>query len=95
MEHNAEINMRAVRAFARVWNPLADRISEGQAASHGYDAGEFTGDFYANLLETTWNHALQRVAARFGMEPAQLEWNIHASGYRELEMHMNVIAKGN
>lgn len=74
----------AVRAFRRVWSPIAEDICRCVKLDREYDGGEWSSANDA-LWERLHSEALARVAARFGIAAATLDEAINADFHRQVE----------
>lgn len=62
----------AVRAFNKIFNPIAANICMGAELDRGFDGGEFSGAAHDGYFEFEWNRVLGYVAERFQVEPNEL-----------------------
>lgn len=67
----------AARAFRRIWAEKSCALSIGAAADAGFDGGEFSAGFHANLTHEAQEQAMEAVAQRFGMTAYQLDAALH------------------
>lgn len=82
-------HIRAVRAFRRVYNPIAKLRCEATEADAGFDGGEFSRGWHAAASVNEYNRTLARVAHRFGMRARQLHNAVCNAGMEEHEYQMN------
>lgn len=75
-----EINMPAIRAFRRVWYPLAEDHMLAAHYDKGFDGGEFSGPAHATAEDKDRQRVLAMVAGRFGLTPDQLYEMIEDQG---------------
>lgn len=80
---------RAVRAFRRVYDPIAKLRCEATEADAGFDGGEFSRGWHAAASVNEYNRTLARVAHRFGMRARQLHNAVCVVGMEEHEHRMN------
>lgn len=83
-----ELNYPAIRAFKRVWAPIAEGFAIAADADRAIDGGEWSGPASANAQLRAYYDYLAPVARRFGMTIQQLESQIQQADYRELECMM-------
>lgn len=62
-----QINHTAVRAFLRIWAPIAERFEMGRAADHAIDAGEWSDAASSDMECAAFNECLDKVAPRFNL----------------------------
>ena len=67
------VNYRAVRAFNRLWAPIAEALEVGAACDRGFDGGEWSDSASANTWQREFLALVDRVARRFGLRAQELE----------------------
>lgn len=65
--------LTAVRAFERIWEPIASALDEAERADAGFDGGEWSGPAHANIYDREYRRILALVAGRFGMDEDGLD----------------------
>jgi len=82
--------MQAVRAFHRIWEPIATDLDIGAAADHQFDGGEWSDAASCEIHQEIREKLLEAVAGRFGLTSAQLDYAIekqaHEQAWREWEL---------
>lgn len=79
------MNIRAVRAFARVWAPKLWEHEYNEAVDAAFDAGEWSGGIHSKLIEEDWNKTIEEVAKRFGMTGKELGMDVYQSDMNQLD----------
>ena len=72
------MNKVAVRAFHRVWFPIAASIAMGAEADAGFDGGEFSVEAHYHAEMQAYLDTLEMVANRFGMGVVDLSNDVCA-----------------
>lgn len=67
------INYPAVRAFNRVWNPIAHDLGMIEEADRGFDGGEFSGSFHNDQWSREYARVLALVGSRFDVKADALD----------------------
>jgi len=75
----------AIRAFRRVWAPIAVQLDIASAADAQFDGGEWSDAASARTEERVHAEALARVAARFGLTAAELEYGVEVAFEKEYD----------
>jgi hypothetical protein len=81
-------NYPAVRAFNRVFAPIARGIVQQACVDAQFDGGEWSGAIHANLFREAELHIAYRVGYRFGLTARQLLAQVEAAIYHEHQMFM-------
>lgn len=71
-----KLNYPAIRAFIRVWNPIADELEEGARIDAGFDGGEFSGPANARYASYEHEKVCRQIAERFGMTGDELSLQV-------------------
>ena len=82
---NDQINYVAVRAFRKVWEPIAAEHELAAEMDAGFDAGEWSGPAHANLECAAYEACLHRVAAKFNLSATVLGNQLCEAEYNECE----------
>jgi hypothetical protein len=75
-------NMTAVRAYNKVWGPLARSMSEAEECDAHFDGGEWSGPAWGRIWEEQEDRVRKLVAERFGITPQQLEQSVREADYQ-------------
>lgn len=86
-----DTTLQAVRAFARVWAPLGAALDEAARADRGFDGGEWSGPAHADAWMSSYEAALHRVAARYGLTALALGNAVQAHHHDEHCRHMGAL----
>lgn len=78
-----QVNIRAVRAFNRVWKPISKNLVYAECCDAGFDGGEFSGPAHRRLFEAQYECVLTKVAIRFGMVAQDLERDVEQAHHNE------------
>jgi hypothetical protein len=73
-----KLELQAVRAFARIIEPINASHDECIEADAGFDAGEFSGPAHDRMLMEEYERVAAVVAPRFGLDADLL---LHAYGW--------------
>lgn len=81
--------MPAVRAFNRVFDPIAAAINFGYEMASQYDGGEFIGEAYEREFEDQFKRVGEMVATRFNTTYDELTNAVYLdqNGFNHPHMH--------
>jgi hypothetical protein len=79
----------AVRAFTRLFTPIAQAQSMAEACDAHYDGGEWSGPAHDRIYNDLWNNCCYRTARRFRIPPTRLAHMILTAGYHEEQCAYN------
>lgn len=83
-------DLQAVRAYFKALSIATEGFAEGEAADAGFDAGEFSGAFWASKYDKAERSVRWAVAERFGMSGDALSSVISCYEYQQ---HLQDLAR--
>lgn len=86
------MNIQAVRAFNRVWLPIAAQLEEAEARDAHFDGGEWSRSAHANLWLEKYDATVERVAHRFDIEPNTLVNDMQEYFYHQVDCQCVALA---
>jgi hypothetical protein len=86
-----QINWLMVRAFNRVWNPIAEQLSILEECDAQFDGGEWSGPSNANHEQWVYGECIASVAMRFQIDPASLNEMLELAAHVSHDRFMEVI----
>lgn len=82
------MNMQAVRAFNRVFNPIMESIFHSYDLDAQFSGGEFIGQSFDRIMDDEYERCLTKVGARYDMTWCELAQMCEKAAWKQSEYNL-------